>query len=190
MEVIQHFAMQSMKKNAPELRPGDTVRVHQRIREGNKERVQVYEGVVIAVRGGKSISSSFVVRRVSYGIGVEKVFPLHSPNVLKVERVKSAPVRQARLYYLRERFGRAARLRGEVYENTVWDESAVAEEPTTDAVEETEAPAEEVVEVAEEAPIAEETVTEAEPVAVTDETPAEETEVKAEKATESAEATE
>ncbi len=138
MEAIQHFANQSMKRNIPELRPGDTVRVHQKIREGNRERIQIFEGVVMAVRGGKSINASFVVRRVASGVGVERTFPLHSPNVVKVERLKSSKVRQARLYYLRERFGRLARMRGEVRNQENWVESAEPEitEETAEAPEE------------------------------------------------------
>ncbi len=132
MDAISHFTQQSMKKSVPELRPGDTVRVHQRIREGNKERIQVFEGVVLAVRGNKAINSSFVVRRIASGVGVEKTFPLHSPNVVKVERLKSSDVRQARLYYLRERFGRNARMRGEVRSTDAWHEGLVEDAATPD----------------------------------------------------------
>lgn len=130
MDLISHFTQSSLKKNIPDLRPGDTVRVHQRIREGNKERIQVFEGTVIAVRGGKSINSSFVVRRIASGVGVEKTFPLHSPNVVKVERLKSSKVRQARLFYLRERFGRAMRMTKETRNQTGWEEGQ--EEPVAD----------------------------------------------------------
>ncbi len=118
MELIHSFTQSSLKKNIPDLKPGDTVRVHQKIREGNKERIQVFEGTVMAVRGNKAINSSFVVRRIASGVGVEKTFPLHSPNVVKVERVKSSKVRQARLYYLRNRFGRNMRMTGETREGT------------------------------------------------------------------------
>lgn len=158
MDAIKHFTLSSLKRSVPELRPGDTVRVHQKIREGNKERVQIFEGVVMATRGGKSINSSFVVRRIASGVGVERTFPLHSPNVVKVERVKTGKVRQARLYYLRERFGRAARLSGEVKSNDQWHEGQVEDEV-----------------VAEEAPVteSEEVTTEVE----SDETSAEEVEV-------------
>jgi large subunit ribosomal protein L19 len=122
MDLIQHFTEQSLKKNAPQLRPGDTVRVHQRIREGNKERIQIFEGVVISVRGGKMINSSFVVRRIASGVGVEKTFPLHSPNVVKVERLKSSQVNQARLFYLRTRFGRNSRMNRELRSLEGWEE--------------------------------------------------------------------
>lgn len=134
MESIKYFTQQSIKQNAPELRAGDTVRVHQKIREGNKERVQVFEGLVLAVRGGKSINSSYVVRRIaSNGIGVERTFPLHSPNVVKVERLKSSKVRRARLYYMRERFGRLARMRNEAKNTGTWDEVVLSDEPVADA---------------------------------------------------------
>lgn len=150
MDAIKYFAQLSMKKNAPELRPGDTVRVHQKIREGNKERIQIFEGVVMAVRGGRSINSSFVVRRIASGVGTERTFPLHSPNVVKVERVKSSKVRQARLYYLRQRFGRNARMRNEEWSQQMWDESSNVEvvvdnETPSEDTQEAEAPAEETV---------------------------------------------
>ncbi len=125
MEAITHFTKQSLKPNTPDLRPGDTVRVHQKIREGGKERIQIFEGTVLAVRGGTSINSSYVVRRIaSNGVGVEKVFPLHSPNVVKVERLKSSKVRQARLFYMRERFGRGARMKNETKSNATWESMA------------------------------------------------------------------
>jgi large subunit ribosomal protein L19 len=94
----------------PSFRPGDTVRVHYKIREGEKERVQVFEGVVIRRRGG-GLRSTFTVRKVSYGIGVERVFPIHSPRIERLEVKSRGRVRQARLYYLRQRRGKAARIR-------------------------------------------------------------------------------
>lgn len=137
--LVAYFTNSSLKKNFPQLRPGDTVRVHQRIKEGNKSRIQVFEGLVIAVRGGTAINSSFVVRYVHKGtrVGVEKTFPLHSPNVEKVERLKSSKVRQARLFYMRNRFGRAGRMKGEAKNMGDWVETtkpavieSPAEEPT------------------------------------------------------------
>lgn len=89
---------------------GDTVRVHVKIKEGNRERVQVFEGTVIAKRGG-GVSETFTVRRVSYGVGVEKVFPVNSPNVEKVEVVRRGKVRRSKLYYLRDRVGKAAKVK-------------------------------------------------------------------------------
>lgn len=97
-------------KERPEMRPGDTVRVHVKVREGEKERIQVFEGIVIAQhRGG--VRATFTVRKVSFGQGVERVFPLHSPIIDKIEVVRSARVRRAKLYFLRKLRGKAARLR-------------------------------------------------------------------------------
>lgn len=146
--LISHFSQSSMKKNLPDLRPGDTVRVHQRIREGNKTRIQVFEGLVIAVRGGKSINSSFVVRYVHKGtrVGVEKTFPMHSPNIEKIERLKSSKVHQARLYYMRERFGRRARMKGEAKNSGDWVEAVEMEEVTSVQAEGAESSAEETTE--------------------------------------------
>ena len=95
----------------PKFRVGDTVRVHFRIVEGEKERIQVYEGVVIARKGGESPQAKFTVRRVAFGEGVERVFPLHSPRVEKVEVTREGSTRRAKLYYLRERSGKAARVK-------------------------------------------------------------------------------
>ena len=97
-------------RNIPSFRSGDTVRVHAKVVEGERERIQVFEGVVIRKKGG-GINSSFTVRRVSHGIGVERVFPYHSPLIAKVEVTKVGRVRRARLYYLRDRVGKAARIR-------------------------------------------------------------------------------
>jgi large subunit ribosomal protein L19 len=97
-------------KKVPELRAGDTVRVHQKIKEGNKERVQVFEGVVLRVKGS-GIRSTFLVRKISFGVGVEKSFPLHSPNIAKIEIKKRAKVRQAYISYLRDLQGKSARLK-------------------------------------------------------------------------------
>jgi large subunit ribosomal protein L19 len=97
-------------KDTPEFRPGDTVRVHVRIKEGDKERIQVFEGVVLQRRSAGA-SSSFVVRKVSYGVGVERIFPLHSPAIAKIEVKARGRVRRARLTYLRDLSGKAARIR-------------------------------------------------------------------------------
>jgi len=110
MNRIQALENERMKKEPPEFRPGDTVRVHQRIKEGDKERIQVFEGVVIGVhRAG--LKSTFTVRKISYGIGVEKIFPLHSPLVEKVEIKQRGKVKRSRLNYLRARRGKAARIK-------------------------------------------------------------------------------
>ena len=110
MDIIKAFTEEQLKKEIPEVKVGDTVRVHNRIVEGSKSRIQIYEGTVIAKRGG-GISETFTVRRISYGVGVEKTFPIHSPNVEKVETIRRGKVRRAKLYYLRERQGKAAKIK-------------------------------------------------------------------------------
>ena len=102
--------------NMPEIRSGDTVRVHQRIKEGRNERIQVFQGVVIAMHGGKSAGATYTVRRTAaHGVGVERTFPRYSKNVEKVEVLRNAKVRRAQLYYLRERQGKSARLKEKRY---------------------------------------------------------------------------
>ncbi|ADG06168.1 50S ribosomal protein L19 [Kyrpidia spormannii] len=108
--VIRQLAEEGMRKDIPAFRPGDTLRVHVKVREGNRERIQVFEGVVIKRRGG-GISETFTVRKVSYGVGVERTFPLHSPVIDKIELVRRGRVRRAKLYYLRELTGKAARIK-------------------------------------------------------------------------------
>lgn len=102
-----------LKKDVPELNIGDTVRVHVRIKEGDRERIQMFEGTIISRRGG-GISESFTVRRVSYGVGVERVFPVHSPNVEKVDIIRRGRVRRSKLYYLRDRVGKAAKVKEQI----------------------------------------------------------------------------
>ena len=109
MNAIEFVEKQYMKKELPEFRIGDTVRVHMRVVEGEKERIQVIEGVVIA-RKHDGIRETFTIRKISSGIGVERIFPIHSPRVEKIEVVRSGKVRRAKLYYLRDRKGKAARL--------------------------------------------------------------------------------
>ena len=111
MDILRQIDESSLHTNHPELDPGDTVRVSYRVEEGNKSRIQVFEGVVLRVRGG-GMGRSFTVRKVSFSIGVERVFPYYSPLVEQIEIVQRAKVRRARLYYLRDRQGRAARLKG------------------------------------------------------------------------------
>ena len=113
MDLIQAFTSEQIKTEVPVIRIGDTVRIHNKIKEGNKERIQMFEGTVIAKHGG-GISETFTVRRVSYGCGVEKTFPLHSPNVAKVETIRSGKVRRAKLYYLRDRVGKAAKVKQDI----------------------------------------------------------------------------
>jgi large subunit ribosomal protein L19 len=106
---LDHIEKKHLRKDLPEFRTGDTVRVHTKIKEGDKERIQVFEGVVIARRRGNS-RAMFTVRKMSYGVGVERMFPVHSPRLDRVEVVSHGEVRRARLYYLRELQGKAARL--------------------------------------------------------------------------------
>ena len=108
--VIDRIDREQMRHDVPDFRPGDTVRVHIRIIEGNKERVQVFEGVVIKRKGG-GMGASYTVRKVSHGVGVEKTFALHSPRLNKVEIVSSGKIRRSRLYYLRGLRGKAARIK-------------------------------------------------------------------------------
>ena len=113
MDLVKALSSQYMKAELPEMRVGDTVRVHVRIKEGSRERIQVFEGTIIARKHG-GIGETITVRRVSYGVGCEKVFPVHSPNVAMVETVRQGKVRRAKLYYLRERFGKAAKIKEKV----------------------------------------------------------------------------
>ena len=108
---IENFTKAYLKDSLPEIRSGYTIRVHQKLKEGDKERIQVFEGLVIAVKHGKGIQSTMSVRRVISGIGVEKVFPIHSPNIEKIEVVKIGKVRRAKLYYLRTVKGKKAKLK-------------------------------------------------------------------------------
>ncbi len=110
MNVIEALEKEQMRTDIPDFRPGDTVNVHARIREGEKERIQVFKGVVIRKRNGKT-GATFTVRKISYGVGVEKIFPLHSPMVDKIEILTRGRVRRARLYYLRKLRGKAARIK-------------------------------------------------------------------------------
>ena len=113
MDLIQAFTNEQLKKELPLIRIGDTIRVHNKIKEGARERIQMFEGTVIAKHGG-GISETFTVRRVSYGVGVEKTFPIHSPNVDKIVVFREAKVRRAKLYYLRSRVGKAAKVKEKV----------------------------------------------------------------------------
>ena len=110
MDLMKALTSQYMKDELPEMNVGDTVRVHVRIKEGARERVQAFEGTIIARKHG-GIEESITVRRMSYGVGCEKVFPVHSPNIVKVETVRRGKVRRAKLYYLRDRLGKAAKVK-------------------------------------------------------------------------------
>ena len=113
MDLMQAFTQKHLKAEPPVVEVGDTVRVHAKIKEGNRERIQVFEDTVIAMKHG-GIQETFTVRRVSYGVGVEKAFPVHSPNLEKVEVVRKGKVRRAKLYYLRNRVGKAAKVKQDI----------------------------------------------------------------------------
>jgi len=110
MNILENFSRENTRMDIPDFRAGDTIKVHVRIKEGEKERIQVFQGAVIRRRGEGS-NATFTVRKVSYGVGVERVFPTHSPSIDRVELVRKGKVRRSRLYYLRERRGKAARIK-------------------------------------------------------------------------------
>lgn len=108
--VIDRLEAGMVRSDLPRISPGDTVKVHVKVKEGEKERIQVYQGVVIGIRGG-GMRTSFTVRKISVGIGVERIFPLHSPSIDRLEVLRSGKVRRAKLYFLREKLGKAGRLK-------------------------------------------------------------------------------
>lgn len=134
MDKLLEFTKQYTKQNIPPLQTGDTVRVYERLKEGDKERVQVFEGIVIARKHGtKSPNATFIVRKISYGVGVEKTFPLHSPNIEKIEVVKHEKVRRAKLYYTRDltkkkKKRKAAKMLGLMYEEAPQNEEVAQEQ--------------------------------------------------------------
>ena len=147
MDVIKAIEYEQLKNAIPEIKVGNKVRVHVRIKEGNKERIQVFEGIVIKKQGG-GLNETFTVRKISYGVGVEKTFLIHSPLVEKVEVVRVGKARRAKLYYLRERTGKASKtkemvgarienkmitIKEEVKEEPAKEVEAVAEETKTEA---------------------------------------------------------
>ena len=183
MDIIKSIEHEQLKNKVPVLDVGNTVRVHVRIKEGNRERIQVFEGIIIKKQGG-GVNETFTVRRISYGVGVEKTFLVHSPLVEKVELVRVGKARRAKLFYLRDRIGKASKtkekLGARIENKEIVLKEEMTEEPATEEVVEAvapeEAPAvettevvaeevvdtvkEEVVETVEEAPKAEETKTE------------------------------
>lgn len=110
MDALKVIEQGQIREDKPQIRIGDTVKVHVKIREGERERIKIFEGTIIA-RRGSGVSETFTVRRVSYGVGVERVFPVNSPNVAKVELVRAGRVRRSKLYYLRDRVGKAAKVK-------------------------------------------------------------------------------
>ena len=155
MDIIKSIEHEQLKKQIPMLKVGDTVKVHVRVKEGNRERIQVFEGIIIKKQGG-GVNETFTVRRISYGVGVEKTFLLHSPTVEKVEVVRVGKARRAKLFYLRDRVGKAAKTKEKVgariETNMVTVKEDILEVPET-----AEAP-EEAPAVETEAPVVEEVV--------------------------------
>ena len=150
MDIIKSIEHEQLKNKIPELKVGNTVRVHVRIKEGNKERIQVFEGIIIKVQGG-GVNQTFTVRKISYGVGVEKTFLVHSPLVEKVELVRVGKARRAKLFYLRDRVGKAAKTKEQVGARIEDREIVVKEDLTEEPVQEdaesvNEAPATETVE--------------------------------------------
>ena len=135
MDIIKSIEHEQLKNKIPELKVGNTVRVHVRIKEGNKERIQVFEGIIIKVQGG-GVNKTFTVRKISYGVGVEKTFLVHSPLVEKVELVRVGKARRARLFYLRDRVGKAAKTKEQVGARIEDREITVKEDLTEVAPEE------------------------------------------------------
>ena len=113
MDLIKELNKETLSNAAPQVAIGDTIKVHVKVKEGSRERVQVFEGTVIAKKHG-GIEETITVRRISYGVGVEKVFPVHSPSIEKIEIVRSGKVRRAKLYYLRGRVGKAAKIKEKI----------------------------------------------------------------------------
>lgn len=139
MDLLETFNQSQLRTDLPSIRPGVKIKVHQKIKEGDKERIQIFEGVVIAKRKQKELGATFIVRKISNGVGVERIFPLHSPMIEKVEVVAENKVRRAKLYYLRERIGKKSKLKekqikmgiGEPVEETT---SIADEENTTSPI--------------------------------------------------------
>ena len=127
MDILKAIEHEQLKNKIPELKIGNTVRVHVRVKEGNRERIQVFEGIIIKTQGG-GVYATFTVRRISYGVGVEKTFLVHSPMVEKVEVVRVGKARRAKLYYLRDRVGKAAKTKEKVGAKIETNEIVVKEE--------------------------------------------------------------
>ena len=127
MDILKSIEHEQLKNKIPELRIGNTVRVHVRIKEGNKERIQVFEGIIIKKQGG-GVNATFTVRRISYGVGVEKTFLVHSPMIEKIEVVRVGKARRAKLYYLRDRVGKAAKTKEKVGARIETKEIVIKEE--------------------------------------------------------------
>src|SRR3989338_11602988 len=131
---IEQFNSSQQKTDLPDIRPGDTILVHQKIKEGNKERIQVFEGVVIAKKHGKGPSGTITVRKVVEGIGVERIFPIHSPTISKIEVAKHGKVRRAKLYYLRTTKGKKAKIKKKEFAAAIAEDVPTATETITEKI--------------------------------------------------------
>lgn len=150
MNLIDKYNQSQVRKSVPDIHTGDRVKVHQKIREGKKERIQTFEGVVIKVAGGRGINGSFTVRRIASGVGVEKSFPFHLPTIVKVEKLKSAKVHQSRIYFVRGLKGRAAgRMKKEKSSAGVWEDVVAEEKAETAELSQAELDAQKAAEKAE-----------------------------------------
>ena len=147
MKTIEKIKTSQINKSLPQIRPGDTIKVHQKIKEGNKERIQIFEGVVIARKHGKGISATITVRKVVEGVGVERIFPVHSPAISKIEVIRSGKVRRSKLYYLREAKGKKSKLKKKEFA------MAVAPETEPEVSEIAQTPAENSAPTTEENPV-------------------------------------
>ena len=156
MDIVKSIEHEQLKNKIPVLNIGDTVRVHVRIKEGNRERIQVFEGIIIKKQGG-GLNETFTVRRISYGVGVEKTFLVHSPLVEKVEVVRVGKARRAKLYYLRDRVGKAAKTKEISLKEDLAEEPVATEEVSEATSVEAPAAAEETAKAPEEAPAVETT---------------------------------
>ena len=139
MDIVKSIEHEQLKNAIPDIKVGNTVRVHVKIKEGNKERIQVFEGIIIKVQGG-GVNKTFTVRKISYGVGVEKTFLVHSPLVEKVELVRVGKARRARLFYLRDRVGKAAKTKEQIgariEDREITIKEDLAEEPVAEEVKE------------------------------------------------------
>ncbi len=126
--LLKDLTEQFGKKNIPQIKPGDTLRVHFKITEGSKTRIQIFEGICIAKKHGRLLNGSFTLRKISGGVGVERTFPLHSPLVTKIEKVKSRKVRRAKLYFIRDLVGKKGKIARETKDYKMWEEALSEEE--------------------------------------------------------------
>lgn len=132
MEKINLVTSPQLKSNLPVFKPGDTISVHVKVVEGDKERIQLFQGIVMGIRGA-GVSKTFRVRKISNGVGVERIFPMHSPNIAKIERIREGKVRRAKLYYLRKLTGKSATKIKEKYQKLIAEEQPTPETETKNA---------------------------------------------------------